>query len=436
MGIGLLDINDCNVQLWHEGARVQSPGYALLHGSEYRFGSAARAAARLQPRDINTRYWWQLSTDALQPALGPARHTGDLAYAHLLQLHREANQPGEVLLAVSGSMRHEQLALLLGIAQQCPFAAVGLVNRSVALASLYDASEHLFHLELQLHQALLTELGAHEGVIEVRRTTPLPGCGLLQLQEKLVEIIAAEFVRQTRFDPRRKASTEQQLYDALPAALRALHERVEANVDVNGYQARIHAQQLLGAAQRLFDSARAAIGAAHAGELVIADPLAALLPGLQGAFARVDVLAGDDIQRALLLHHDRLLQREQALHFVNALPCLAQKTAAGTGVASAPAAPDIPPAATPGAPPALASKPVSRPTHLLYRHLARPLSANGTALWDGWELYRGSEGWQLRGSGDGAQVNGAPYRSGQLLGTGDSIAIGSGEPAQLIEVVA
>lgn len=456
MSIALLDLNDSNLQLWHRDARVQSPGYALLHGSEYRFGAPARAAARLQPRDINTRYWWQLSTETLQPALGPARHTGDLVHAHLLQLHREANEPEEVLLAVSGSMQHEQLALLLGIVQQCPFDAVGLVNRSVALGSLYGHSERLFHLEIQLHQALVTELAARDNTVELQRSTPLPGCGLLQVQERLVEIIAAEFVRQTRFDPRRKAATEQQLYDALPAALRALQGKVETNIDINGYQARISGHQLQGAGQRLFDSARSAIGVAHAGDRIIADPLAALLPGLGSAFANLDILAADAIQRALHLHQERLIQREQALHFVTALPRLAQEHAGAAGPSTLPgaAATASPAASTRPAPsraepapaaasttgpavaPHAATTPASRPTHLLYRHMARPLTQAGTALWDGWELYRGGDGWQLRGKGSGALVNGAPYRPGQVLGTGDAIAIGAGDVAVLIEVVA
>jgi hypothetical protein len=434
MSIALLDLNDCNLQFWHGDARVQSPGYALLQGAEYRFGAAARAAARLQPREINTRYWWQLSTEVLQPALGPARHTGDLVHAHLLQLHREANQPDEVLLAVSGSMQREQLALLLGIVQQCPFDAVGLVNRSVALASLYGHGERLFHLEIQLHQALVTELSVRDGTVELQRSTPLPGCGLLQVQERLVEIIAAEFVRQTRFDPRRKAATEQQLYDALPAALRALQGSVETNIDINGYQARISDHQLQGAGQRLFEGARAAIGSAGTAGRVIADPLAALLPGLGGAFATLDVLAADAIHRALHQHQDKLIQREQALHFVTALPCLAQTTSAAAAPRDAPRPAT---AAMLQASTAVTTQPASRPTHLLYRHMARPLSAAGTALWDGWELYRDSAGWQLRGQGTGAAlVNGAPYRPGQALATGDMIAIGVGDIAVLIEVVA
>ena len=92
MPAALLDLLDSTLQLWHGDRCVQSPGYALLNGQDYVFGTPARATARLKPRDVNTRYWWRLSTEALQPALGPARHTGDLVHAHLMQLHAEADK--------------------------------------------------------------------------------------------------------------------------------------------------------------------------------------------------------------------------------------------------------------------------------------------------------------------------------------------------------
>jgi len=427
MSIGLLDLNDSNLQLWHQDTRVQSPGYTLFQGGEYRFGAAARAAARLQPRDINTRFWWQLGTEALQPALGPARHTGDLVHAHLQQLHREAREPAEILLAVPGTMAHQQLALLLGIAQQCPFDAVGLVNRSVALGSLYSTGSRLFHLEIQLHQAVISELAERNREVELQRTVPLPGCGLLQLQERLVEIISAEFVRQTRFDPRRKATTEQQLYDVLPTALRALQNSAETNVDVNGYQARISAQQLQAAGRRLFDSASESVGSLHAGERVIADPLAALLPGLDTTFAQLQVLQSDDIRRALHAHQDRLIQREQALSFITALPCLIGDVA--DSAAASQANPPEPPVA-----PIVEVRASSRATHLLYRHVARPLQASGTALAGGGELYRSAAGWQLRGMNATVTVNGAAYEDGQILDSGDAIALAPGDTALLIEV--
>ena len=105
----LLDLHDCNLQLWHGDNHVQSPGYALWQNNNYVFGTAARAAARLRPREINTRFWWQLGTEALQPALGPARHTADLVHAHLLDLHRQAGEPSPGRLQAQGRQGRRQV---------------------------------------------------------------------------------------------------------------------------------------------------------------------------------------------------------------------------------------------------------------------------------------------------------------------------------------
>lgn len=422
MSVALLDINDSNLQLWHGSSHLKSPGYALLQGQQYSFGGPARAAARLQPRDINTRYWWQLSTEPLQPALGPARHTGDLAHAHLKELHREAGQPEEVLLAVSGSMQRSQLALLLGIMQQCPFDAVGLVNRSVALGSLYGGRGRLFHLEVQLHQAVISELTESNSKIELQRTVPLPGCGLLQLQERLVEIIAAAFIRQTRFDPRRKAATEQQLYAALPDTLRVLGRDNEANLEVNSYQARINRSELLTAGQSLFDSARETMGILRPDDRIIVDPVAALLPGLADQFPQMEALQADSIRRALELHQAQLVQRGQALSFVTTLPCLEEKIVPQMEATAATAEKPRP------------NTPLAAPTHLLQGAVARPLGASGSDLGEGWELYKSDDGWHLRGSGPAASVNGAEHQPGQVLERGDSISIGADHNILLIEV--
>lgn len=419
MTIALLDINDSNLQLWHGSSHLQSPGYALLADKQYRFGNPARAAARLQPRDINTRFWWQLSTEALQPALGPARHTGDLVHAQLQELHREGGQPQEVLMAVSGSMQRDQLALLLGIVQQCPFAAVGLVNRSVALGSLYGASGRLFHLEVQLHQSVICELSQSNGEVTLQRTLPLPGAGLLQVQEKLVEIIATAFIRQTRFDPRRQAATEQHLYDALPDALRALGRDSETNIEVNGYRARVNRADLQDAGTRLFESAQHAMGSLKPEDRLIADPLAGLLPGLAERLPRLQLLAADSVRSALEQQLEGLVQRDQALSFVTTLPSL------GT----TPTAPEPPPEVVA---PAVEAKPAA--THLLQGFQALPLAADGTALGQGWDIHRTAAGWQLRGTGAVVMVNDSALRPDQVLGGGDHLRIGDGPELRLIEV--
>jgi hypothetical protein len=326
-------------------------------------------------------------------------------------------------------MQREQLALLLGIVQQCPFDAVGLINRSVALASLYSG-ERILHLEIQLHQAVISELTRHNHQIELQRTTPLPGCGLLQLQERLVELIAAAFVRQTRFDPRRKADSEQQLYDALPTALQTLQNASETNLEVNGYQARISAHEMQAAGKQLFDSARETVGVLRPDDQIIADPLAALLPGLTATFERIAMLQPDDVRRALQAHQGQLVQRGQALSFVTALPCLDAEVVSSDSTNKGPQATPAPMKL-----PAQAS--TAQPTHVLYRHRAQPLMETGTTLEGGCDIYRSSGGWQLRDSGTLAIVNGATYHSGQILACGDTINTGQGvtDIALLIEVV-
>ncbi|MEE8339508.1 MAG: hypothetical protein V3R56_05145, partial [Xanthomonadales bacterium] len=421
MTVPLLDINDSNLQLWCADVLLQSPGYALLDGEQYIFGNPARAAARIRPRDINTRYWWQLNTEALQPVLGPARHTADLVHAHLLDIHQQAGQPEELMLAVSSSMQKDQLALLLGIIQRCPFDAVGLVNRSVALASLYGGPGKLYHLEIQLHQTVISELIESNGDVELQRVFPLPGCGLLQLQERLVEIIAAAFIRQTRFDPRRKADAEQQLYDALPDALGVLESAGEYNLVVMGYHARINRSDLLAAGEHLFNSAAGVIGTLKPGDRVIMDPVASLLPGLIEVFPQTELISNTALPQAVEQHQPHLVQRDQALHFITSLPCLVQFSAPLTNESASELPQHTPvPAAPSQEPPATA-------THLLTDASAVPLVASGTVVAAGWELHCSAGNWQLRGdSPETVQVNGTAYLPGQALHCGDTISTSGG----------
>ncbi len=415
----ILDLNDTNLQLWHGGPALQSPGYALLDGRQYTFGGAARNAARLRPRDINTRYWWQLNTEKLQPALGPARHTADLVHSHLLDIHQRGGKPEEIILAVPSSMARDQLALLLGIIGQCPFNAVGLVNRSVLLASGHSADNPLsgsvYHLEIQLHQAVISELGHTQGQLELRQTVPLPGCGLLQVQERLVELVASAFVRQTRFDPRRKAESEQQLYDALPGVLQTLNINPEANVEVMGYRARINRAELRSAGERLFTSAAEGMGIVQADDQIIIDPVAGLLPGLMGAFPHATLIQSETLPVAIEQHRELLTggnnnPEENTLPFITTLPCTVSSVVEETPDTAAQAPPTVAPAQPEG----------RTATHILINAVASILNPAGTKLANGCELFALHDAWQIRGDSQ-CTVNGKAYQPGQALYCGDRI---------------
>jgi hypothetical protein len=414
----LLDINDSQLQLWHGDNHVVSPGYALLEGSEYRFGQGARHQARLRPREINTRFWWQLGTEPLQPALGPARHCADLVHAHLQTLHREAGAPSQWLIAAPGSMQREQLALLLGIVQQCPFDAVGLVHRSVALASVHSSSDTCFHLELQLHQALLSELRNDGERVSLVAAHPLPGCGLLQLQERLIEIIAAAFIRQTRFDPRRKADSEQQLYDALPKALLQLRSAQHCNIEGQGYNARVGRDELTAAGEHLVGSAGEYLSA-EAQRL--ADPLLGLLPGLE-QLARLDILNDAALQEAVTAQREHLVQSgAAALHFTTDLPALKAAAAPAPTAQSEPATPEV-------------TTPPRAPSHMLAGAQARALQS-GLSLERGWQLINRQGHWFVAGGSEPAPaVNGSPAAAHCALAPGDRLRLPDGTQVMLIDV--
>ncbi|MFV0477914.1 MAG: hypothetical protein ACK5ME_08775 [Parahaliea sp.] len=421
MSCALLDINDCNVQLWHDQQHVQSPGYALLAGNNYRFGNEARAQARLQPRNINTRFWSQLNTHPLQPALGPARHTADLVHAHLLALHHAAGAPEEVFMAVPATFEREQLALLLGIIEQCPFKVVGLFNRSVALSltTPQTGTDSLYHLEIQLHQAVLNELGSNTGERSLLASHNLPGCGLLALQEKLIEVVANTFIRQTRFDPRRKAASEQHLYNALPQALRELDKRSEVRIEVDGYSARIGSEALASANQFLFKAVHEQLAGQRAN--LLAQPLLGLLPGATEALPGLRILTPDSLIQTVANQQSQL-RSEDALSLISHLPLPVTDNS------------DVPHHATAPSSPAPGTSADLQPTHLLQGFCARPLVVAGTPIGSDWQLYREGDNWQLRGPADiNVSINGLPY-AGQALRCGDSLALAGNLAGVLIEV--
>ncbi|AQA16973.1 hypothetical protein BST95_00790 [Halioglobus japonicus] len=435
MSLALLDINDCNLRLWHGNSPQPSPGYALLQGKDYRYGADARAAARLEPRKVNTRYWWQLNTEPLQPPLGPARHTADLVHGHLLALHQQAGAPGELVIAAPATMGREQLSLLLGIAQQCPFEVVGLVNRSTLLASAHAPLEASYHLEIQLHQAVLCTMQDDGGHVQVGRSQALPGCGLLQLQERIVEVVAAQFIRQTRFDPRRKAASEQQLYNAIPELLRTLAGTAESNLEIQGYQARIGRDDLNACGEKLFATASAALGNQGAGATVLVEPLLALLPAAAEHLPGLSTTDGDSCWQAALSHGDVLRAGSAGLSFVDRLPRLATNRPAPASTPEP--APTTPSADTQPAVEEMRGEPESAPadgpSHLLIGSTATPLDPAGTPIGPEATLYVRGGQWLVRSPAP-VKVNGDTWRTGRGLVIGDELHTADGQRLLLIEV--
>jgi len=218
-----LELNDAGLILARDGQLVvEERGCAMLDGPRPETGSAALARARLQPLHAETRYWQDLGTAPLARPAAAAASFAEIAFAQLAALARGAGVAGTpALYAVPAWYSREQLAVLLGVAGEAGLPATGLVDAALAAAVLEPAPDAVVHLELTMHRAVVTVL-EHAGELRRSRYELLPRHGLLGLQQAWVEMIAAAFVRKTRFDPLHEAASEQRLWDSLPGWLAAL----------------------------------------------------------------------------------------------------------------------------------------------------------------------------------------------------------------------
>ena len=163
-------------------------------------------------------------------------------------------------------------------------------------------------------------------------TQLLPGHGLLGLMDDIAERIGEQFVTQTRFDPQRRAETEQALYLQLPDLLRALGTQSEVSCSVEGHTARIAADSLrpVGAA---FTAALAPLlpaGTAH----IALDALLSALPGLD-----LPAQATTTGPEVIPLIAGTLAPSTGELHFQREAPCGNASSSGQAPVESRPAAP-------------------------------------------------------------------------------------------------
>ena len=399
----MLDGNDASLALWRDALpTISSPGYALLKGRNCKFGEAARQRARLQPQQINHRFWSTLDIRPMRPKFGSSRHSADLVHAHLLAIHAQAAQPPEPtqqseqpeqpeqpeqseqpeqpqqwIIGVPGNLQHDQLALLLGIIEQCPFTAVGLVDRAVAALSCQRTAAHNWHIELQLHQALLTCVKRTAGQLRRDQVIPIPGAGWLALQDSLAQAIATAFIRQTRFDPRRQGVTEQDLYDQLPALLVALQQAAEYNMELGGHRARIERDALATACAAHYT--RIARVLEEPAALVHLGPTLAQLPAIDDYFPAACTVAPESFYRGVAQHAALLGRVDNKLHFITRLPA---GEAAASGSAGS-AALSAPPAARPIAATAQHCRiDMHNGILTLHHHAGAPPRLNGAAVTD------------------------------------------------------
>lgn len=426
----IIELNDAAITLFRsEGAPVVSPAYAVVTPDELKVGEPAYREARLRPHLVHTQFWSKLSMDPLPQPGQRARNYADLAYAHLLHLWESAQvDDDEVIFVVPSTFGREQLALLLGIARECPFEPVGLVDGAVAAAADQAGSAPLLHLDFHLQRAVVTMLrvsGGSDAAVERESLEEIEGMGIASLRSAWIGLISDIFVAETRFDPLHSAQSEQSIYNGLASWLDVLQSAPDVTVEVetSGRPMRISL-----ARARLIEHARArydAIARELAGLVsqlgratILVSHRVNVAPGLTETLARIAdaeviVLAEDAAARGAQSRASEIRSPGEGLAFVTRLSARRSERGVPQEVASPVAAPR------------------PRATHVLWQHTAYALPSGPVTL--GGEsglvpratcvgrLEHGAGSTRIVDATSNLTVNEEPASAGQELYAGDRI---------------
>ena len=389
MSIAIIEINDCGLCCGNaQGEIFVSPGYALVTKQGITTGNAALEKAYLQPQQSFNQYWRQLNLSPLSSPTPQARHNADLAYAQLLQLHQESGSPEEIIFATPGSFDRDQLSIVLGLAKASPFKTLGLVDSAVAAASQLNTSlaknNQLLHLDIQLHQLVLTRLSV-DNHIERTDVDVMTDIGLTTFYDNWARYIADQFIQQYRYDPLHTAQGEQQLYDSLPSWLEKINDHQELAVSLDSpqgsYRLNLNRNALLASNQGKLEQLQQKLDSLLGqNDTLIASHRTNLLPGLATQLGTVNTLPANAAVLGCLENIDSIKGSEENIHFVTQIPN--QKSSSSPKIEEHQSAPvisvpeikesdsKIKPETQPEVKPIADRR---EPTHVLYQHRAQAI---------------------------------------------------------------
>lgn len=233
----VVSISDICIKACQSGnARYSEPGIALLMpGEKPLLGQQAQNALRQQPTRINSRFWSDLNTDAIQINNTPIRHNADLAWNQLSQIKANLGTGSDAIsICVPSNLNQSQLQLLTGICQSLELQVSSLINLGIAqltgnlgLSGL-ASQEHseITHFDLQLHQLVLSDYRVSEGKFELNSQEIIQDIGFLRFIDRTLNLLREKFIQSSRFDPLHSGDTEQQLFNQIIQMINTGEHRV------------------------------------------------------------------------------------------------------------------------------------------------------------------------------------------------------------------
>ena len=412
----ILELDDTEIRLSKDGDIVNTePGIAWAEVKELKFGEAALRVAKLYPARVHTQYWNLLDQSHVEPKGFAVETQADLVYQQLLHIKAQGKlgDKDEVVIVVPSDRTEQQLRLLYGIALKAGYNVVDFVDLGVAGALACEGMDAIAYISVGMQRTVITHLRVSDRVVR-ENVSVTPQLGLLPLSNTWIRMVAEKFLVSTRFDPRKFAETEQQIFDQILAFVQSPKNNTTIETEYRGFtrQVEISKAEVIDAAQDRYASALSHLSAEE--DLVLSNTTHTL-PGLTDALTQngrkhfvssvrsmVDELIaslGDDLDSGQCTLH-------------TSLPKQATST------------PDVEPRDD-----AHTESPI-HPTHILHQATAYPIGSEFTA--DSGELGESqlftlehrAQGTALKiGTSAPITVNGARVRAELFVQPGDRISV-------------
>jgi hypothetical protein len=235
MSLAVLELNDQSLLIQADGgALLTEPGFASLGSEGIETGEVARARAWQEPQHGYNQYWCQLNLTPLPGQVDWARHHADIAFAQLKKVWQGAGEPTSLILLVPGSFSDNQLSLLLGLVSALPCNTLGVIDN--ALAACFQVQRDTLFVDMQLHQSVVSVCRPSGDTVRIAKQEVFSDLGMNQIQNSVARHISDLLIESTRYDPLHTSSTEQDIFNRIPAWLTRLRWENEIPATLNTAQ--------------------------------------------------------------------------------------------------------------------------------------------------------------------------------------------------------
>ena len=213
-----LHLHDAALTAARDGEPQGDAAPSIVHADAAdpaRLGLPAAAAARRTPHRVSHGHWGALCSGDEAAALAAL----PIVRAELRRRIAPLLAPGDALrIAVPAPFDAAALGWVLAACRAESLPVAGFHDAAALAVAALGLEGTVLAPSISLSHIAVTRVQVADGEARRRAARVARDTGLLQAQQRWLELVAEAMVLRSRFDPLHEAASEQRLYDLLPAA--------------------------------------------------------------------------------------------------------------------------------------------------------------------------------------------------------------------------